>query len=195
MLFVNATIQAQTFTLNYPDNRRFNIPVACTPSIRRHLQSTGVSASVGRFWETKTAGIQLFVRVGAMMAQNFKYLRGIYPIRLPDRTPTSYLSGGSGTIIRMYEQVPQYNYLITNEIELTSGEFPFELAASVHLPVVQPTVFSELHTFAENDRFDKPLNKPITLLVNFEQSKANLLPDSHADLDALVQWLSDNPTA
>lgn len=46
-----------------------------------------------------------------------------------------------------------------------------------------------------NSRFDKLLNKTITLLVNFEQSKANLLPESYADLNQLVQWMKDNPNA
>lgn len=258
MLFANASFQQQTFTLNYPSNRRFTIPVNCTPSIRRLLRSTGVSFSAGRFWDVQSGGgTQLFVRMGAMVAQNFQYLRGIYPTRLPDPIPLNYVSGGTGTIIKMYDQVPQYNVLFTPEIGLTSNDFPVELAVSVQVPVFQPTVFSELHTFAENNyitgqnrvdysnsvvnltarlyltisrktrrapaprpapqrtppprpadpptvhqpesasgRFtNKPLNKPITLLVNFAQSKADLLPESYADLNQLIQWMTANPTA
>lgn len=271
MLFANASMQEQTFTLNYPANRGFRIPVNCTPSIRRLLRSTGVSVAVGRFWDIQSGGgTQAFVRMGGMVAQNFQYLRGTYATRLPDPNPISYISGGSGTIINMYNQVPQYNVLFTPEIGLTTNDYPFELAMSVQIPVFQSTVFSELHTFAENNyitgknrvdytnatfnltarlgfnllaktrrartprqrpapeppsvrpepkrttpaptttpvdpspvhrtepetgRFDKPLNKPITLLVNFEQSKSNLLPDSHADLDQLVQWMKANPIA
>ncbi len=270
MLFANASIQQQTFTLNYPDNRRFYIPVNCTPSIRRHLRSTGASVAVGRFWDVQQGAAQLFVRLRVMMAQNFSYLRGTYLTRLPDPTPVRYISGGNGTLIEMSKQVPQYNYLITPEIGLTSKDFPIELAVSVHVPIVQPTVFSELHTFAENnrivgqnrvdysnavfnltarlginlsrknkwapaprrprepaplpptpasvpppvpsgpdpapvhrsepttqnDRFgSKPANRPITLLVNFELSKANLLPDSFTDLEALARWMANNPTA
>jgi len=261
MLYVNASIQAQTFTLNYPSNRNFYIPVACTPSIRRHLRSTGLSASVGRYWNVeRTSTMQLFVRVGAMRAEKFQYLRGIYPISLPDRNETRYVSNGSGTIIQMSDKVPSYNWLITPEIGVTADNFPFELAISVHVPINNQIVFSELHTFAYNNRIvgenrvsysnavfnltarlgfnllrstkrarvprrtwtparpapahpkpaptslpvqstapesgkfaDRPLNNPINLSIYFELTKANLLPQSNAELDEVVQWMRQNP--
>lgn len=264
MLFASVSMQEQTFTLNYPASRGFRIPVNCTPSIRRHLLSTGASVSLGRFWDIQGQGLQWFARLGVMMNRDFRYLRGTNAVPLPDPQPLTYVSGNSGTIIGMYPQAAQQNWLITPEIGLTSSEFPIELAASVHLPVVQPTVFSELHSFVENgrivgqnrvdyqnavfmltarlgfnltgktrrtrtprtrpepaqeppkheptpvtpdpvpvhqsaapvDRFaDLPVNKPIRLLVNFDQSKADLLPESHTDLDELARWLTTNPGA
>lgn len=153
MLSGNIFMQSQTFTLNYPANRSFRIPVACTPSIRRHLQSTGASVSLGRFWNLRGQdGMQWHARLGLMMAQGFSYLRGTTPTALPDARPVQYVSGNSGTIIEMYPEVARQNWLVTPEIGLTTNDFPVELAASLHLPVVTPTVFSERHSFVENNR-------------------------------------------
>lgn len=261
MLYVNASIQAQTFTLNYPSNRNFYIPVACTPSIRRHLRSTGVSASVGRYWNVeRTSTMQLFVRVGAIRTQRFRYLRGTNSVSLPDRSEIRYIDNGSGTIIKMSDNVPPYNWLITPEIGITAEQFPLELSLSIHLPIINPIIFSELHTFVSNNRIvgenrvsysnavfnltarlgfnllgstkraraprrtspttrssppaPKPapnpppvqqsapesgkfagrsLNNPINLSIYFELTKANLLPQSNAELDEVVQWMRQNP--
>ncbi len=264
MLFANVSMQEQTYTLNYPSSRGFRIPVNCTPSIRRHLQSTGASLSIGRFWDIQGQGLQWFTRLGVMIGRDFRYLRGTYAVPLPDLRPLNYVSGSSGTIIEMYPQTLQQNWLVMPEIGLTSSEFPIELAASVHLPIVQPTVFSELHSFVENGRIvgqnrvdyqnavfmltarlgfnltgktrrtraartrpepaqeppepapmppapdpvhvhqlsapvgrfaGLPANKPIRLLVNFDQSASVLLADSFDDLNELARWMQANPLA
>jgi outer membrane protein OmpA-like peptidoglycan-associated protein len=257
MMYSDFGYYEQEHTLSYPSNRNFHIPLDCTPSIRRILRSTGASFSVGRYRSMNAGEGIYYARLGGRIATRFRYLRGLHTTRLPDLRPLEYMESGNGTIIEMYDNTPPYNILITPEIGISFREVPIEMAASVHLPVNNRTVYSELHTFSKNHsilgqnrvnysnavfnltarlgvnllrkyrratgdtnpsspvyarpteparskspttasakRFaNQALHSPITLLVHFELTKANLLPESYPELNELAQWLNDNPTA
>ncbi len=148
-----ASYQQQSYSLAYPSGRSFSIPVNCTPSIRRSLRSNALNASVGRFWPTgdRSGGMQVLARLGVMYASNFRYLRGGQVVHLPDPRPINYVnSSGDGTLIEMTTPRTQANWLLTPELGLTAGDVPLELVASVAIPLRERTVFSELHTFADN---------------------------------------------